>query len=115
MHRTRKVWGERWMLRQDSTHATSYLEIEPWMRCSWHTHREKYNMFIITEGELDILTEDGTVVLVRGDTFVVPPGVKHEFRTRELGCKCVEEMYVDYAESDIQRERIGGKWSSEQE
>ena len=111
MMRELKVWGERWLIREDSMHAVSYLQIRPWMRCSWHKHAQKYNIFVVVEGVLEVRTEDGTVDLKRGETFTVMPGVKHEFRTLDHGAGVIEEMYVKYDEGDIARERLGGRWS----
>jgi mannose-6-phosphate isomerase-like protein (cupin superfamily) len=110
MTRTQKVWGEHWCVRQDSTHAVSYLELLPWKRCSWHTHQQKYNKFVVVKGVVGIKTHEGEIVLKRGDSCTVPPGVPHEFRTYDTHSAMIEEMYVVYDESDIERMVVGGAW-----
>jgi len=108
MKREIKIWGERWLIRKDSIHAVSYLEIKPNHRCSWHVHRQKYNKFVVLSGRLVIKTEEGTIELARGESVVVSPGVKHEFRTSVFAAQVVEEMFVAYSENDIIRDNSGG-------
>ena len=112
MKREAKVWGERWLIRQDSTHAVSFLKMKNGYECSWHKHREKYNLFVVLSGKLGIMTEqfDGnsTVVLGQGECFTTKPGEFHKFIVYE-DSEVIEEMYVEYNEDDIQRENTGGK------
>jgi mannose-6-phosphate isomerase-like protein (cupin superfamily) len=49
----------------------------------WHTHAETDEFFLVLEGRFDIALRDAdgsetTVVLERGDTFVVPKGIEHK-------------------------------------
>jgi mannose-6-phosphate isomerase-like protein (cupin superfamily) len=48
----------------------------------WHVHEDTDEFFLVLDGQFDVAVRDGegvetTVVLVRGDTFVVPKGVEH--------------------------------------
>ena len=106
MQRTHKVWGERWLIRQDSTHATSFLKLKKNTRCSWHDHQSKYNLFVVLSGKVGIKTEYGEMILTDGQEFTTSPGEWHEFRVYE-DSKMIEEMYVLYDESDINREALG--------
>ncbi len=106
MQRTHKVWGERWLIRQDSTHATSFLKLKKGTRCSWHNHQAKYNLFIVLRGKVGIKTEYGEVILTEGQEFTTSPGEWHEFRVHE-DSEMIEEMFVLYDESDINRETLG--------
>ena len=112
MMRESKVWGERWLVRKDSTHATSFLKLKAGYECSFHSHREKYNLFVVIQGRVGVVTEqfDGNseVVLGPGECFTTKPGEKHKFVVRE-DSEMIEEMYVEYREDDIQRENEGGK------
>jgi len=107
MIREQKLWGERWLLRQDSTHANSYLKLRAGTRCSWHRHREKYNLFVVLSGKVGIVTADGEVTLTVGQEFSVAPGVWHEFRAYE-DSTMIEEMFVEYDDGDIERAKPGG-------
>lgn len=107
MQRENKLWGERWLLRLDSTHANSFLIVNKGKRCSWHVHQAKSNLFVVITGKIGILTDDGETILGPGEEFSVPPGINHEFRAYE-DSTMIEEMFVEYDESDIKRETIGG-------
>ena len=106
MECTPKVWGERWLLRQDSTHAVSYLRLKKNTRCSWHFHVTKYNLFFVIRGKVGIKTEHGEKILTEGQEFTVAPMIWHEFRVYE-DSDMIEEMYVQYDESDIERKELG--------
>lgn len=107
MKREIKVWGERWRIRADSTHETSYLKVKANHRCSWHKHQEKYNLFVVVRGHIAIVTGEGEILLGPGESAQVRPGVNHEFRAIE-DSEMIEEMFVAYDEQDIERFRPGG-------
>jgi mannose-6-phosphate isomerase-like protein (cupin superfamily) len=49
----------------------------------WHVHRDTDEFFLVLDGQFDIALRDAggaetTVVLRKGDTFVVPKGVEHK-------------------------------------
>ena len=43
----------------------------------WHTHEAEDELFWVLEGELEVLTRDGSVTLQPGEFTVVPHGVEH--------------------------------------
>jgi mannose-6-phosphate isomerase-like protein (cupin superfamily) len=113
MQREVKVWGQRWLIRKDATHAVSYLNLLKGYRCSWHIHDEKYNLFVIITGKVGIAIEEDDhsireIMLGPGEEITIKPGQWHEFRVYE-DSQAIEEMYVEYKESDIRREIKGGK------
>ena len=112
MKREIKIWGERWLIRKDSTHAVSYLKILKGYKCSWHSHQTKFNLFVVVRGSLKLVIEElgsiRSVILQEGESFTIRPGQKHEFVAHE-DCECMEEMYVEYDEGDINRESVGSK------
>jgi mannose-6-phosphate isomerase-like protein (cupin superfamily) len=44
---------------------------------AWHSHDDEDELFYVLDGTLRIEMEARTVVLGRGDVFVVPKGVRH--------------------------------------
>jgi mannose-6-phosphate isomerase-like protein (cupin superfamily) len=44
----------------------------------WHDHPETDEVFLVLNGQLEILLRDGRVHLNEGDMFVVPKGVEHK-------------------------------------
>lgn len=113
MDRQNKIWGERWLIRKDSTHAVSFLKVIEGTRCSWHRHQTKYNLFVILWGKVLIVTEElggveREVTLGSGECFTTRPGQLHRFQALE-DSGMIEEMYVSYCEADIDRLVVGGK------
>lgn len=112
MMRERKCWGERWLVRHDSTHATSFLKLEKGFQCSWHRHQSKYNLFVLIRGKVGIVTEQfgglqPMTILTPGEVFTTKPGEWHKFVVLE-DSEMLEEMYVEYSEADIERKELGG-------
>lgn len=120
MDRQHKVWGERWLIRQDSTHAVSYLKLRKGYRCSWHRHSTKFNLFVVLRGAIEIETADDigsktqVLTLTEGECFTVRPGQFHEFRSIE-DADVIEEMYVSYDEGDIYRMKVGGPYPEDED
>ena len=108
MERTRKTWGEKNNIFQNSLCETSVLYLEPWKRCSWHRHQAKFNLFYVLKGILVMKLEDGETEVLPGQIFTTRPGEWHEFQTRELDTIIIEVMFVNYDENDIERQEIGG-------
>lgn len=109
MDREHKVWGERWIVRRDSTHETALLSLKANHRCSWHRHQTKWNQFVVLIGKVSIITSEGETRLTEGQSFTVRPGIWHEFRVHEASWM-IEEMFVEYDPADIERENTGGQW-----
>ena len=113
MNREAKIWGERWLIRQDSTHAVSCLMLEEGTRCSWHRHDTKYNLFVVLSGQLNLRIEElgevQDITLFRGEEFTIKPGQWHSFECHSPDTIVIEEMYVEYNESDIERQNQGSR------
>ena len=117
MDRELKVWGERWLIRKDTTHAVSFLRVQEGYQCSWHKHQTKYNKFVVTRGRIIITVEElgeiQRVLLGPGEMFTTRPGQWHKFESytgnADYISEMIEEMYVEYDESDIERKELGGK------
>lgn len=43
----------------------------------WHDHPETDEVFLVIQGQLNILFRDGQVTLNEGEIYVVPKGVEH--------------------------------------
>lgn len=117
MKKEQKIWGERWLVYEDSTHSTNILRVLEGYRCSWHRHAVKRNIFVVISGEIGVVveTKDPSTLetyidemrLHIGESFTVAPGLWHEFRAYQNSV-VVEEMFVRYDEEDIERKNVGG-------
>ena len=107
MIRQHKIWGERWIIREDSMHGNYFLKLLRGYRCSWHYHTTKYNLFVVLWGKIIIITQrEGEpkreTVLLEGNSFLVEPNQFHEFIVCE-NSGVIEEMFVEYDREDIIR------------
>ena len=44
----------------------------------WHDHPETDEVFVVLDGQLEILFRDGRVLLKEGEMYVVPKGIEHK-------------------------------------
>jgi mannose-6-phosphate isomerase-like protein (cupin superfamily) len=108
MERTFKSWGTKTNVFLNDLCEVSVLDLSPFQRCSWHSHKTKFNDFYVIRGELFIKTDWGTARVGEGQTFTTRPGEWHEFQTHKTPCLVLETMYVLYNPEDIERKTIGG-------
>lgn len=61
----------------------------------WHRHEHTDEVFIVLDGEMDIVFRDGSVTLRPGEMFVVPKGREHLTRApRECHALIIEPRGV---------------------
>lgn len=114
MLQTHGTWGRRIVTRETPYSLTTILYLDPYKRCSWHSHKHAYNQFYVISGMLEIKTDIGPgtqrnkTKIFQGQSFTVEPGTMHEFRTKFEPTVIEEIAYVKYDSTDIFRELIGG-------
>ena len=85
-----KGWGhERWLVNNDK-YCGKLLYFVTGKKCSYHYHLVKDECFylhkgvaIITYGETDDITLAKQHVLKQGQTFKIPPGLRHQIEAIE--------------------------------
>ena len=102
------TWGDREVLFQNLNCAVTLLTLNSKKRCSWHKHNTAFNLFYVVHGLLGIKTENGISKIMEGQSFLVQPGIFHEFQTYEEKVVAIEICYVEYNKEDIFRETLGG-------
>lgn len=110
-----KIWGVTKPLILTPLFEMHHLVIKPFHVCSIHSHQCKHNAFFVLEGVLFIDSwidnsngrADAIRLEARG-SYTVAPGVRHRFRTGELGCQALEMYYTEPLSEDIQRQNVGG-------
>lgn len=102
-----KVWGRNTEIFRNSSCSVNIIHCKTGTRCSWHVHNTKYNLFHVIEGLITIRTEHGNHDLTKGMSYLVHPGVRHEFRVMEESI-AIEVMFVEYDPADIERFNVGG-------
>lgn len=106
-----KIWGERRRIHLDDKNEIDLLYLKKDTFCSTHTHKFKWNKFLVVQGKIIIETEFGNVILEKNDMWSVFPPMKHRFRALKnsimIEFASVMEGHID--PKDIDRESQGGK------
>lgn len=115
----KKCWG--WVRHEfySDDVGLSRLELDPNFRCSCHYHKERINQFTTIKGKICIEWWPGGLdrpskmcVLSEGETFLVPVGVWHRFRTmaggRVIELYWPDDVFNKVQFDDIVREDEGG-------
>lgn len=87
--RVEKGWGyELWIVNKD--YCGKLLHFVRGKKCSWHYHKVKEEVFYLQSGRLrvhfshsDDLAAASFVVLLPGNTFYVPTGLRHQMVAEE--------------------------------
>jgi len=89
-----KGWGyERWIVNKEE-YCGKLLFFSKDKCCSWHYHKLKDETFYIHKGLIELsygwgddINLSDVIILKEGDTFHIPPGLKHQmyaFKDTEL-------------------------------
>lgn len=108
MEQAHGTWGDRIRTFENDSCLVTILYLNPYRRCSWHSHNTAYNQFTVISGKLGVKTDIGHTILQQKQCFTVPPGRKHEFQTYDKATIVEEVAYVKYDENDIHRLQLGG-------
>lgn len=108
MKQTHGTWGERIETFGWDGGIVTLLYLKPNKRCSYHHHNKSWNQFFVITGKLGVLTEFGFTEVNQKQSFLVQPGLKHEFQTFDEFTLVQEIAFVRYESSDIIRENEGG-------
>ena len=111
-----KVWGSTKKIFQKNNVSINRIEVGKGGYCSWHRHKNKYNMFFVEKGMIEIQVEKNNykltdiTTLMDGEFTVVPPGEYHRFCASTHGAIVYEIYWTDNEldEEDIERKSVGG-------
>ncbi|KKL21210.1 hypothetical protein LCGC14_2447760, partial [marine sediment metagenome] len=113
-----KVWGRTQLVFAHNSVETHIVEVIGGFKCSQHSHKHKWNRFIVISGKLAIrmFYDDGKkadeTILDAWQVTDVPPGVKHEFEALE-DTLAIEVYWVVLDAQDIDRHGTTGGEVSE--
>lgn len=106
-----KIWGTKETILSTKKFVIDRLKLIKNSFCSWHYHKKKANFFYCVSGCIDIVEERGTIRLNPGESAVIYPDFKHQFRAIE-DSEMLEVAWVDggeISEEDINRLVQGGQ------
>ena len=100
-----KGWGRELWIYNSEKFCGKILVFEPGKKCSWHYHNIKDEVFFLqsgriklTYGEVDDRSLATTIILEPGDSFHVPPGLRHQMEGLEFSE--LYEISTTHIESD---------------
>ena len=105
-----KCWGTTTEIYSGDNTSVNILNLKKGKRCSWHRHKNKFNLFRLISGSVNIKTLHKLILLYPGESNFVTPGTWHEFQVLEDSVM-VEIMYTTdgvYDPNDIERANVGG-------
>lgn len=106
----KKCWGEVCHLFAGDFAGVSYLRTIRGYRCSRHRHNERTNHFAVVSGILEIQEWDNAgnlswVILQAGESYTVPSGVLHRFKTMSGG-EVIEVYWPDVPDGRVRMDDI---------
>lgn len=110
-----KQWGHTSPIFEHNNCQCYYIMVKKGGYCSRHSHRHKFNRFVVLSGRLKVsifreyagkIVEDVTIIEA-GQITDVPPGVEHQFEGIE-NTTALEFYWVELDPDDITRSTVGG-------
>jgi quercetin dioxygenase-like cupin family protein len=82
-----KGWGHEVWIVNKPEYCGKLLYFNKGKKCSWHYHKLKDETFYVGSGAIELLYGDdddinqaNIVVLLKGDSFHIYPGLRHQMR-----------------------------------
>ena len=77
-----RPWGRYFVLHDESTYKLKRIEVDPGERLSYQYHHKRSEAWTIVEG-MGRITLDGDVKdYKKGETILIPQGVKHRIENK---------------------------------
>ena len=100
-----RPWGRFFVLHDEPTYKLKRIEVDPGARLSYQYHHKRSEVWTIVEGVGTITLEGISKDYLKGETVLIPQGVKH--RIENIGDQklvFIEVQLGDYfGEDDIVR------------
>ena len=108
IERHEKGWGYELWIVNNNLYCGKILHFNKGKKCSWHYHKIKQETFYLQKGKLriwygydDDITKAKELIMVPGQKFEVPAGLRHQI----LGLEDTDmfEFSTTHSESDSHR------------
>ena len=112
MNQQGKIWGRTAKLFSRNNVEVHRIEAVPGGYCSQHRHAQKWNLFFVESGTLEITIwqAEGRMDVTRlnaGECCSVPPGLYHRFEA-VTDVVALEVYWTELSGNDIDRSDTGG-------
>jgi len=82
IEREERPWGRFFVLHDELTYKLKRIEVDPGGRLSYQYHHRRSEAWTIVEGTGVITLEDKDSEYTKGQTVLIPQGVKHRIENK---------------------------------
>jgi mannose-6-phosphate isomerase-like protein (cupin superfamily) len=100
-----RPWGRFFILHNEPTYKLKRLEVDPGGRLSYQYHHKRSEAWTIVEGVGSITLDDDVKDYAKGETVLIPQGVKHRIENKTSEKVVLIEVQTGsyFGEDDIVR------------
>ncbi|MCB0377256.1 MAG: mannose-1-phosphate guanylyltransferase/mannose-6-phosphate isomerase [Bdellovibrionales bacterium] len=100
-----RPWGMYRNLWEEESFKTKVIEVSPRQQLSYQSHAKRSEIWVIVEGEGEVILNDESIAVRAGSVVQIPQGAKHRMHnTSDKSLKFVEVQQGSYfGEDDIVR------------
>ena len=100
-----RPWGKFFVLEENELYKIKRIEVNPGHRLSYQYHNKRSEVWVIIQGEGKIVLDDNENKYSKGDSIIIPKGMKHRIENNGL----VKTIFIEiqtgtyFGEDDIVR------------
>jgi len=100
-----RPWGRFFVLHDESNYKLKRIEVDPGGRLSYQYHNKRSEAWTIVEGVGTITLNDEVMEYTKGQTVLIPQGIKHRVENKEINKLIFIEVQTGtyFGEDDIVR------------
>jgi len=78
-----RPWGRFFVIHDQPTYKLKRIEVDPGGRLSYQYHHKRSEAWTIVKGAGTITLDDHTKEYLKGETILIPQGVKHRIENKK--------------------------------
>ncbi len=100
-----RPWGRFFVIHNENNYKLKRIEVDPGGRLSYQYHNKRSEAWTIVEGGGSITLDDKIVECAKGQTVLIPKGVKHRIENNKIDKLVFIEVQTGtyFGEDDIVR------------
>lgn len=100
-----RPWGRYFVIHNEPEYKLKRIEVEPGERLSYQYHKYRSEVWTIVQGQGIITLDDKTNEYSKGDSILIPQGIKHRIENKGLEKLVFIEVQTGsyFGEDDIVR------------
>lgn len=100
-----RPWGRFFVIHNENNYKLKRIEVDPGGRLSYQYHNKRSEAWTIVEGAGTITLNDKIKEYTKGQTVLIPQGIKHRIENKEINKLVFIEVQTGtyFGEDDIVR------------